>query len=247
LSIDELANRIEVSTTTRGPQNASDGSLFVSSVLPAADYEVVVEGSNALAGELLVRVGRLDQPTERWALEGTRAGLTGLTLHLPVAVHSVVIRGDDAARAAVSKLTLRLKRLLTSVDDGVPYALRAARYGRVRTFFMDQAAFTEPSGFWTRGAEATTVVLDADEAARQQGLALRLRAGPVPTAVDLSVGEWSKSLTLAPDQIQEVTLPPPSSERSWVLRIDTLAKFSPRDLDPTNRDFRRLGVWVEFP
>jgi hypothetical protein len=61
------------------------------------------------------------------------------------------------------------------------------------------------------------------------------------------VGEWSKRLTFTPDQNQEVTLPPAGPEGSWVLRINTAEKFSPRDLDPKNRDFRRLGVWVEFP
>ncbi len=244
LSVEELASRIEVSTSTRGPQNVADPAFFTSSVLPAADYEVVIAGSNGLNGELVVRIGRTDQPTERWTLQGVHPGLTGLRLRLPVAVHSVVIRGDEAAKASVTTLSLRLRQLLERAAPDVAYALRAARYGRVRTFFMDQAAFTEPAGFWTRGQEATTVVLDADEAAQAQGLPMRIRSGPVPTAVDLSVGEWSKRLTFAPDQIQEVTLPPAGP---WVLRIDTAEKFSPRDLDPKNRDFRRLGVWVEFP
>jgi hypothetical protein len=69
----------------------------------------------------------------------------------------------------------------------------------------------------------------------------------VPTGVDLAAGDWSTHLTFTPDQIQEVTLPPLASERSWLLRINTEAKFSPRDRDPKNRDFRRLGVWFEFP
>lgn len=243
----DLASRIEVATTTRGPQGVADAALFTSSVLPAADYDVVASGANALEGNLVVRVGRLEQPTEQWSLQGLHSGITGLTLHLPVPVHSVVIRGDEAAKTSITKLTLRLRRLLKNPDDGVAYALRAARYGRVRVFFMDQAAFTEPAGFWTRGQEATAVVVDAADAARSQGLPMRIRSGPVPTGVDLSVGEWSKHLTFTPDQIQEVTLPPLASESSWLLRIDTEAKFSPRDLDPKNRDFRRLGVWIEFP
>jgi hypothetical protein len=247
LSETELASRIEVATTTRGPQNVADAALFTSSVLPAADYDVAIAGANALAGELLVRVGRLDQVSERWSLQGIRSGITGITLHLPVPVHSVVIRGDDAAKSAITRLTLRLRRLLPNVAPDVAYALRAARYGRVRVFFMDAAAFTEPAGFWTRGQEATTVVLDADDAARMNGLSLRIRSGPVPTGVALSVGAWSKHLTFTPDQIQEVVLPAPGEQSSWVLRINTEAKFSPRDLDPKNRDFRRLGVWVEFP
>jgi hypothetical protein len=247
LSVEELASRIEVSTSTRGPQQSAGAPLFTSSVLPAADYDVVIAGTNALSGALTVRIGRLDQQTERWPLGGTGADTTGLTLHLPVAVHSVVIDSDEAARAFVTKVSLRLRRLLSSAYPQTAYALRAARYGRVRTFFMDQAAFTEPAGFWTRGAEATTVVLDADAAARAQGLPMRLRSGPVPTAVTLAVGDWSKHLTFEPDQIQEVMLPAAGDGGAWVVRIDTEAKFSPRDLDPKNRDFRRLGVWVEFP
>jgi hypothetical protein len=247
LTEESLASRIEVATSARGPQNATDRALFTSSVLPAADYDVVIAGANTLDGQLVVRVGRLDQPTEQWSLEGLHSGLTGLTLHLPVAVHSVVIRGDAAAQASATKLSLRLRRLLRTADGEVPYALRAARYGPVRTFFMDQAAFTEPAGFWTRGQEATTVVLDADAATRTQGVRLRVRAGPVATTVNLSAGDWSKQLSFAPDQIQEVTLPALVDRDAWVLKIETGAKFSPRDLDPQSRDFRRLGVWIEFP
>lgn len=247
LSADELASRIEVSTSTRGPRNVADPAFFTSSILPAAEYDVVIAGSNALRGELAVRIGRLDQTTERWTLQGAHPGLSGPMLRLPVAVHSVVIRGDETARASVNAVSLRLRRLLNNADPSVAYALRAARYGRVRVFFMDQAAFTEPAGFWTRGQEATTVVLDADEDARRQGLPMRIRSGPVATAVDLTVGDWSRHLMFAPDQIQEVTLPPLISEGSWMVRIDTGSKFSPRELDPKNRDFRRLGVWVEFP
>ncbi|MGH9200500.1 MAG: hypothetical protein ACRD2A_04600, partial [Vicinamibacterales bacterium] len=226
LSEEELARRIEVATTTRGPQNVVDAALFATSVLPAADYDVVISGANALDGELVVRVGRLDQVTERWRLQGVPTGITGLTLHLPVPVHSVVIRGDDAAKTSITKLTLRLRRLLVTADADASYALRAARYGPVRAFFMDAAAFTEPSGFWTRGQEATTVVLDADDTARAQGLPVRVRAGPVPTRVDLSVGDWSQRLTFTPDQIQEVALPPLGTQSAWALRITTAEKFS---------------------
>ena len=117
LTEEALASRIEVATSTRGPQSASGAALFTSSVLPAADYDVVIAGANALDGQLVVRVGRLDQPAEQWSLQGVPSGITGLTLHLPVAVHSVVIRGDTAAQASATKLSLRLRRLLTTVDE----------------------------------------------------------------------------------------------------------------------------------
>lgn len=246
LSVAALSSRIEVATTTRGARSTVPGELFGASALPAADYEVVTDGARNASGELAVRIGRTDQLTERWSLSDRPSGLTGLLLRLPVAVHSVVVRGDGDAQASVSKLTLRLKQLRRSAMADVPYALKAARYGRVRVFFMDAAAFVEPAGFWTRGAEATTLVMDTDDAPAPGGLTINLRSGPVPASVAVSAGDWSRSLTFAPNERREVVLPPPAGQ-SWVVTIATGAKFSPRDLDPRNKDFRRLGVWVDFP
>jgi hypothetical protein len=69
----------------------------------------------------------------------------------------------------------------------------------------------------------------------------------VPTSVGLAVGDWSRALSFGANEQQEITLPPLADRDAWVLRVTTGAKFSPRDLDSKNRDFRRLGVWIEFP
>ena len=75
---------------------------------------------------------------------------------------------------------------------------------------------------------------------------MRMQSGPVPTVVDVSVGAWAQRLTFDPNQRQELALPPPTDQSS-VVHITTGSKFSPRDRDPQNKDFRRLGIWVEFP
>jgi hypothetical protein len=195
-----------------------------------------------------VAVGRVQQQLDAWELEGRPAGLSGLTLHLPVLVHSVTIQGDDTARAAASQVMLRPRHIRSpGARLTEEYARRASRYNRARVFFLDDDAFMEPRGFWTRGGADTTLVVDADEDALKTGVVMRVRAGAVPTTLAVSSVAWSSSMTLASNDTREVPLPALGpGEDAWVLTLVTGRGFRPGQHDPKNPDLRNLGVWIEF-
>jgi hypothetical protein len=126
-------------------------------------------------------------------------------------------------------------------------ARRAARYGALRVFFFDDNAFMEPPGFWTRGRAETDVFVDT--ATMTPGeiagpAVLLLRAGPVPTSAELAVGEWRARVELEPGQTQRVALPD-GWPAGWPVHVSTATGFRPADHDPTTKDVRNLGVWVE--
>ena len=117
-------------------------------------------------------------------------------------------------------------------------------------FFLDDDAFMEGTGFWTRGGADTRVVIDADPAsagAAAAGLTLRVRAGAVATTVTIAAGAWSSPLALAPNALRDVTLPPLApGEDVWLITVRTGPGFRPGEHDPKSDDLRNLGVWIEF-
>ena len=238
-----------LSSAVRGPRQTGAAPLFAAPLVPAGEYDVVVEGAARVDGELTIEAGRVPQMLERLGLAGRSAGLTGLTVHLPVRVHSLTIRGDAAAIAAVSTVKLHPRSIDPPHDRlAATYARRAGRYGRARVFFLDDDAFVEPPGFWTRGRADTEVIVDADPDASAHGLKMRIRAGAVATTLNLSSGPWSESVALTSGETRELSLPALGpGQHAWVLTLVTGPGFRPGLLDPKNQDLRHLGVWVEFP
>jgi hypothetical protein len=236
---------LDLSTTSRGSRDpAAPAPLFFAPRLPAGDYEIAIRSSVRPTGSLAVIVGRTSQTLETLALSEQTAGLTGLVLRLPVAVHSVTIVGDEAAQRSVERVTLHPRNL---ADRGSGSAVRAARLGTLRTFFLDDNADMEPSGFWTRGHSTAHLVVDAQglngEARHDAAPLLRLRAGAMGGTVTVSAGDWQQRLVLDAGASQDLRLPPDAGV--WRLRIDSDLAFRPSDHDPASRDRRSLGVWVE--
>jgi hypothetical protein len=245
VSVDEVLGRLDLATVTRGPKPDGRPPLFTAPFLPAGRYEIGVAGATRPSGRLTASVGRTEQIVDAWSLDGRPGGFTGLVVHLPVRVHSLTIRGDDTARAAVSRVTLRphVSADWTALDVR-RLARRASRYGNARVFFLDDNAFMEPPGFWTRGKAATGLVIDADG---RVPAALNFRAGAVATDATISSGAWSESVSLAPGETRSITLPALDDADGWVVRIETATGFRPAQHDPSSKDLRNLGVWVAVP
>jgi hypothetical protein len=243
VSARQLRRRIEVAADRPRPAAAA---RFVAPLIGAADYELAVEGTTPLRGELIARVGDTDQAAERWRLDDLGADQATLRLRLPVPVHQITVDGDAEALASVGKMSLRAGAVDAMARRDLPPARRAVRFGRVRAFFLDDHAYAEAAGFWTRGQARTTLVLDPDDQVPRP-ITLRIRSGPVATTVDLAAGEWTERLSLGPQEQLEVTLPAPADGRDPVLSLQTGAMFRPAQHDPRSRDFRHLGVWVELP
>lgn len=247
----EMLRRIEVASASRVAPRPDNPTVFRASWVPAGEYDLVTEGQGTLGGELFVRVGKTDLDTERWRLDGRQPGFSGFRLVLPVGVHSVTIQGDPEARASISALRLRLFALRGETGrprGGNPSGLpspRAARFGDTRVFMLDEQAYLEPGGFWTRGQAVTSVVFDRAPHEDPAPLTVWLRSGAVATDVEVSMGEWRARVALGPEQRKAVQLPPRPASGAWPVRIRTASMFRPRDYAPDSGDDRPLGVWVE--
>jgi hypothetical protein len=140
LSPQDLARRLEVTNLARASADGADATVLRASMVPAGEYDLVTSGDGDIRGEVVVQVGRTDQPVARWRLDGRRAGFAGFTLTLPVPVHSVAIRADEEARATAREFRLRV-RTLTVAPIASSFALRAIRYGGTQAFFMDDSSY----------------------------------------------------------------------------------------------------------
>jgi hypothetical protein len=247
LTQDDLLRRLELAGTTRGPRPDRRSTGLPLLQLPrvaAGDYDVVIRGPARHQGTIRVRVGRTEQVLETWPLDAGAAGSRTLLLRLPVDVHSITVDGDADAVARIDRVTLRPRHVIPRPDRLTrDYARRATRYGRVRAFFLDDNAFMEQPGFWTRGEAATTLIVDTPEPGH---LSVRLRNGAAANEIDFSADGWKTIVSLGPAETRDLDLPA-SRGTARVLRLRTASGFRPSEVDASTADVRRLGVWVEFP
>jgi hypothetical protein len=119
--------------------------------------------------------------------------------------------------------------------------MRSRQYGDAEVFFYDEHMEPEASGFWTRGDSVSRFAVNL---APDRPTALRLRAGARAVAVETTVdGSRVERISLPPEGTHDVVLR--SRHRVASVAIVTTGGFVPAEVDPTTRDRRRLGVWVE--
>jgi hypothetical protein len=234
--------RLVLGSTDRPNASAPNPSALRIAALPAGDYEVVTADGAPSRAEWDVTVGRNDPPIERWRLADRTLAQPGYTFHVPADLSAVTIRNANVDDRTAT-VRLRATAVQAPANPDGRRAIRATRYGGARVFFFDEQAYLEPTGFWTRAGGAATVVIDADTAARAHGLRLLVRAGAVPTTIDVSAGHWSRSLTLAAGQEELVTLPLAGAALAVTLRSG--AGFRPSAMDPASDDVRYLAAWIE--
>lgn len=240
LAVDDAPTRLNIGTSVRGRRGGAAEPLLRIPELPAGEYDLFVEGRRTLGGEVTVRLGRQDLPMERWRLDDRPPGFTGLVLRLPVAAHSITVSGDDSARSSVRRMTLRPRGLVTR--DTSQGALRAARYGAVVVFALDDMAYMEPGALWVRGEQTAAFVVRADAG---RAATLRLTAGPVPNDVQLAAGAWTRTVALAAGQVVDVALPAEALAPQTLL-VTSGTGFRPSEHGPSG-DVRRLGVFLTWP
>ena len=136
-----------------------------------------------------------------------------------------------------------LPRMRFDVGPRVAPAKSASRLGDARVFYLDDAAYPEPSGFWIQAERKTTVIVSLEDPARNLGL--RLQAGPVATTADVTVNGETQTLMFGPRERHEIAIPP-SAIGAWNLQIRAGAGFRPQEQDPQARDNRHLGIWIEL-
>jgi hypothetical protein len=227
---------IELRTSFRARDLTNDPALLAVRRLPAGDYRVLVDGADTARGKLSVSVGATSQLTEEWTVDAARSAQS-LVIHVPVRLTSLTIRGDAEAVQGIKRLALKPERVVP-VDDGEHMAIRAARYGPVRSFVLDDMFFVEPGGIWTIGDETGGMVVTSDEG---ESVRVAIGAGPIETRVSVAVEELTREeIYLQPGERRIVTLP----AGTW--RVKTTGMFRPVDYEPETRDARPLGARLEF-
>jgi hypothetical protein len=114
------------------------------------------------------------------------------------------------------------------------------RYGSGVVFFLDDRAFAEPSGFWIGGRRSTSVVVAPDTPSRP--IVLAVRNAPVENELTIENGRWRDTVTLAPGEERDVSVPLDASRGAALITLQSSSGFRPSEQG--GRDTRFLGVFV---
>jgi hypothetical protein len=210
--------------------------------LPAGTYRLLTQRPAPVKFD--VNVGRPagprgHRPVAALQLDGT-PGAPPATFTLPVDVLDFRVTTDDNAQAlgrlSVQPIALRRVRPLPGS------ATRAARYGRSAVFFLNEAVYPEPNGFWVRGEATAPFAVQTSDGAT--GVALFLRNGPFPNVVSVRIDGTAQDLSLKPGEERTIAVSPGSTDAAGI-EVSSSALFRPRRVDPASTDLRPLGVWVE--
>lgn len=224
----------------RGERTGVDLLYDARWALPAGRYELDIDGrGRTIQGEIGLQVGRVGPPLRTWTIAPATRWTT--TLELPANARFVGFRASPDLAAAAPDLRLvprAVPDLRTRRTD--PEVMQSRQYGDAAVLFYDERVAPEPGGFWTRGDSSSRLAVAL---APDRPTALRLRAGPVGATVQTNVDGDVQRVTLAPLATRDVTLRSRHTVAS--VEIVTTGGFVPAEVDPTTRDRRRLGVWVE--
>lgn len=239
MAADELLPQIEMVGGPPAAVGEGPVRLLHLPVLHAGTYEVVTAGSSRLGGTIDVHVGSNVLAIER--LAASPDGPPAL-FHLPVSVRDLSLMTDRSTALRLDRVVLRPRQLNSAAAAPAHAAIRAARYGQMRWFFLDEGAYVERSGVWTRANGTAELLIDAP-AGGDAPLILHLRAGAAPVRVSLRSGDWQEVLSLHAETPHEVRVPPASA--GWRLSVQTEGGFRPSDLGGGRQDRRHLGVRIE--
>ncbi len=215
--------------------------------LPAGTYNLDVTWADRTPSAptpLSWQIGRIGPPLSTWTLDMRANQSWQTSVDLPVDASFVGFRGSADAERAVKSIIVTPQRL---VDEGsrphLPVVLAAARYGDVSVFFHDEQLYPEAAGFWTMGKRMATVTMTTP-AGREKPIALRIHCGSQANRLTLAMRGWTQTLDLVPRVSQVVELPALATG-VMPLSLATENGFSPSETDPSSKDRRFLGVWVE--
>ena len=214
--------------------------MFVGPV-PAGDYQLEVSGRLDRPTVLTATIGRSTSPLTTVNLPaGPVEPRRMVPLSLPAGAAVLVIDANSPEGAAGVRVALRPTGPSTGASQ---LARRSATDGETTMFFIDEAVFVEPTGFWVRGGAETQVVWSGGPALAGRTRTLELQNGGAPNDVTVRMGGWQQTVALAPFQEHVVSLPAADATGSWRLLIASAAGFRPSELSGGD-DRRYLGVWI---
>jgi len=248
LAVADIPARLSIESPPRFLQSR-DRPLFVLPGLPAGTYRLRVETGPDPVGTLDLGIAREPLRLETVRLADVAAAGGALTVHYPVFVRALVVRGDDEARAAITRAALEPVALTPAagrVAEGT--ATRAVAYAGGAAYFMDDGAFAERDAFWVRGGGAARVVLvpAAGRAGRpgQPAVTIFVRNAPVENRLTVEAGSWREEVALRPGEERTLSIPMGAGRSAVAVRLQCSAGFRPSEVEPGSLDGRFLGVWV---
>jgi hypothetical protein len=214
--------------------------------LPAGRYRAEVlfaEGERPGPRPLSLQLGRTGPPLSTWTVDPAD-GPWSVEFALPADVGFVGFRAPRELERAVREIAITP---LAIVDESrrprLPQVLGSGLYGATMVLFHDDWTVPEREGFWVIGRRPTRLTLAS---ANEGPVAptVHVRSDHVANHVTLRAPGWMRELDVAPGSTELVELPP-ASRGVISLTVETSAGFVPADQDPSSRDRRLLGLWVE--
>ena len=217
-----------------------DRPLFDVPGIPAGEYRISPIADDP-RGWIMVGIGR-----DQFAVvtEPLASPPRPIALRFPVTVRDIVVRGDEDARQTVRGLVLEPLAVMPAGRWGAETGRRAVRYGRTIVFFLDDQSFPEASGFWVGGSRSSSVAIQSDDG--RPVLTITMRNGPVANHVAMDVAGTQSDLEFAPGEERRVSVPVDASRGAAHLTLQIASGFRPSEHEPSNRDGRFLGVWVQI-
>jgi hypothetical protein len=232
--------QLVVRSEEAGKVDASPPWLILNGVPPGTYFlSVVVE--MAKPGSLRVYVGnhlfRTVQMSNSNAM--SPAWRDQIQVPLPAGAATLVVRPDGDLRGSYG--TVEMSPLMVTSAHLGP-ARTARRFDGSDVFFVDDNAYPEDAGFWTKGERTASLVFATD--AGRPAISLNLRNGPHPNLVTVQAGALTIPETLQPHETR--TLAIPVDPRGVVtISVTTSRGFRPSDVSGSP-DRRFLGVCVEI-
>ncbi|HSF17358.1 MAG TPA: hypothetical protein VLK65_17560 [Vicinamibacteria bacterium] len=204
-------------------------TLFLRNV-PAGRYLIDTE-PRASRDSIAIGVGR-PPPWLRHNSLGPAARSSELVLPVDVSrMHFVRSNPND-------RLFLRPIARIRSAVSG--RAQQAALFGETEVYFMDENAYPEQEGFWVTSSRTARLWIPAAATGRSMWV---VRNAPVRNIVTLRWNDGFEKLELEPREQRVVTLP--LSAPGLELEVFAQRGFHPIRVDPSTRDYRALGCWLE--
>jgi hypothetical protein len=219
--------------------------------LPAGRYRAVIRWAARdplPAGEgtpIALQIGRIGPPLRQWTVTPVPGGTWDTEFWLPVDAGFVGLRGSRELEQSIDEIrieALDVQDLGARLDT--PQVLAAAAYGDALVLFHDEAMYPESTGFWTTGQRVARVTI-ACPGGCTRGVTLRVHSGKQPNRLRLSTHGWSREVDLAGETLVQVEVPAPAEGGAIALDTSTATGFVPIEVDPSIRDRRYLGAWIE--
>jgi hypothetical protein len=244
LALANLPQQITLANTQPSLHRPGE-ALAVLSHAPAAVYalEGVVTGGRA--GRLRVRVGgeRDAPPLFEWNV-GAFERAWRRTVVLPVAVETLRLEADAAARDSISHVSMRAIDLPGSHrwPGREVEAFRAARYGSAMLFLTRGRVYMEHEGLWVAGRQDAEFVVAPDEGSP---IRLFVRNTATENHVTLQSGRWRQELALQSREERIVDVPSDPGRAGILLSVAAATGARPIDFEAKSGDERLLGCWIE--